>query len=93
MVYKIILKPEAEKELLEALDWYDTKKEGLGVLLYNEISEVLNHIQNNPKHFQKVYRKIRISFTTQFRYGVHYTIEKNTIYIHAILHTSMEPRQ
>ena len=56
LIYKIILKPEAEKDLFEALDWYDKKKEGLGVLLYTEVSKTIEQIQNNPKQFQKRYR-------------------------------------
>jgi len=92
MVYRIIVKPEAEQELREALEWYDEQREGLGSELYNEVLEVMERIENDPQHFQKRYKDFRISFTKRFRYGIHFIVEGQIIYIHAILHTSMKPR-
>ena len=92
MAFSIIVKPEAEQELIEALEWYEGKQPELEAELFNEISNVLDYIVIYPEHFQKRYRNIRIRFTKRFKYGIHYTIEENTIFVHAILHTSREPR-
>jgi plasmid stabilization system protein ParE len=90
MAFKIVIKPKAEKELLEALDWYNTKNINLAAELYNEISIVLDTIKENPNLFQKRYKTIRITFTKKFKYGIHYTLENNIIFVHAILHTSQK---
>jgi plasmid stabilization system protein ParE len=90
MPFKLIIKPEAEQELQEALEWYDSKKDNLGAELLIEISRVLETIQENPNSFQKRYKSFRISFTKKFQYGVHYTLENNTIFDHAILHTRQD---
>jgi hypothetical protein len=90
MVFKIIVKPEAEKELLTALDWYETKKENLGTDLFFEFSNLIDAIKENLNLFQKRYKEFRIIFTKRFNYGIHYTLEGNTIFIHAILHTSQK---
>ena len=90
MAFKVVIKPEAEQELLEALDWYETKTQNLGTELYIEISNLIDSIKENPNLFQKRYKNFRITFTKRFQYGIHYTIEKAIIYIHAILHTSQE---
>ena len=90
MVFKIIIKPEAEQELLEALEWYETKKQNLGAELFFEISNLIDSILKNPNLFQKRYKDFRITFTKRFQYGIHYTLEKEIIYIHAILHTSQK---
>jgi len=92
MVYRIFVKPEAEEELLEVLEWYDEQREGLGSELYKEVIELMNRIEKNPEHFQKRYKDFRISFTKRFRYGIHFIVEGQIIYIHAILHTSKKPR-
>lgn len=76
MEYKIIVKPEAEKELQKALNWYDDQKNGLGIELYIEISDIIDRIKENPNYFQKRYRNFRISFTKRFRYGIHYIVEE-----------------
>ena len=90
MAFKIVIKPEAEKELLKALEWYNAKNINLASELYFEISTVLDKIEQNPNLFQKRYRTFRISFTKKFKYGIHYTLENNTIYVHAILHMSQK---
>lgn len=76
MEYKIIVKPEAEKELQKALNWYNDQKNGLGIELYIEISDIIDRIKENPNYFQKRYRNFRISFTKRFRYGIHYIVEE-----------------
>ena len=46
MVYRIIVKPDAEQELRDALEWYDEQREGLGAELYEEILEVMDEIDH-----------------------------------------------
>lgn len=92
-MYSIVVKPEAEQEIRASLAWYDEQKVGLGTELFNEISEVLNRIRSNPEHIQKRYKDFRIAFTKKFRYCIHFTVEANVIYIHAVLHTSQKPRE
>ena len=76
MAFKIIIKPEAEQELNEALDWYNSKKDNLGTELFIEISKTIDSIQKKPNSFQKRYKDFRITFTKRFQYGIHYTLEK-----------------
>lgn len=93
MAYELIIKPEAEVELREALDWYEEKGAGLELALYQEVVEVLDDISTNPEFYQRRYKNIRIRFTKKFSYGIHYTMEGNYIFVHAILHTSRKPRE
>ncbi|MDZ7848604.1 MAG: type II toxin-antitoxin system RelE/ParE family toxin [Owenweeksia sp.] len=94
MAYKLVLKPGAENDLLEAIEWHEQQAtEGLEVHFYEEVSKVLDDIARYPEHFQKRYREVRIRFTTRFRYGIHYTLEANTVYVHAIYHTSRRPEK
>jgi len=80
-------------KLIQALEWYEEQFKGLGNRLFQEISIIFDEIADNPEHFQKKYRDIRIRYTYKFNYGVHYTVEKHTVYIHAILHNSRKPRE
>ncbi|MHA7060242.1 type II toxin-antitoxin system RelE/ParE family toxin [Aquimarina sp. M1] len=91
MGYSLIIKPGAELDITEALEWYEENTE-LSLELLNEIDEVLIRIESDPNNFQKRYREIRIVFTDRFRYGVHYTIEDKTVYVQAVLHTSRKPK-
>lgn len=93
MAHRVIIKPPAENEIAEALEWYEESKEGLGLELLEQINECLQRIANNPKNFQKRYREIKIVFTKRFPCGIHYTFERDTIYVHAVMHTKQEPKK
>ncbi|PHR96254.1 MAG: plasmid stabilization system protein [Leeuwenhoekiella sp.] len=92
MEYKLIVKPEAEQDLVEALEWlYENSNVAPDFL--QEVDESLQRILKNPYNFQKKYREIRVVYTKRFRYGIHYLIEDTTIFILAFLHTSRRPRE
>ena len=93
MAHNLIVKPEAEFELVEAIEWYEEQLPGLGRKLFQEFSEVFDEIAENPKHFQRKYSNFRIRYLNRFNYGVHYTIEEDTVSVHAILHTRRKARK
>jgi len=88
MTYKLIIKTEAELDIAHALEWYASQKSGLELDFLNAIEETLAVIERTPKLFQLRYRNIRVVFTKRFPYGIHYTIEKNQVFVHAVLNTS-----
>jgi len=92
MNYEVIIKPAAELEIVEAYEWYLSKSENLGVDLLNKFEDEIDRLSQNPYQFQKRYRSVRIVFTKRFPYGIHYTIEKEKVFVHAFLHTSRKPR-
>jgi len=91
MSYALIVKPEAENDIQVAYDWYEEQQSGLGETFLNQIDQSFNQILNNPKAFQEQYKKVRMIFTNQFPFGIHYTIEQKRIIVLAILHTSRSP--
>jgi plasmid stabilization system protein ParE len=93
MAHKIIVKPGAELDILEALEWYE--KEQQNQLLQDfldKLDDELERISKNPEHFQKRYRDIKIVFMKRFPYGIHYTLENETIFVHAVMHMKRKPR-
>lgn len=92
MGYNLIIKPKAEKDLYNALEWYKDQNDNLPLKFMTIINNSLERIQKNPEHYQKRYFEIRILFTKKFPYGVYYTVEENSIYVHAILHTKQNPK-
>ena len=93
MAHKVIIKPGAELDIFEALEWYEKEKEGLSLDFLERLDEELERISKNPEHFQKRYRDIKIVFTKRFPYGIHYTLENDILYVHAVLHMKREPRK
>jgi len=93
MAHRIIIKPRAEIDIAETLEWYEEEKEGLALEFLNQLDAALGKIAEKPEHFQKRYRKVKIIFTKRFPYGIHYTFENGTVYVHAVMHTKREPKK
>ena len=87
MVYKLIIKPKSQQDIREAMEWYKNQNINLPEKFLEKIDESLLKIRKSPQHYQKRYKEIRIIFTRKFPYGIYYTVEDNTVYVHAILHT------
>ncbi|MGB5819692.1 MAG: type II toxin-antitoxin system RelE/ParE family toxin [Saonia sp.] len=93
MAHKVIIKPGAELDILEALEWYEEEKEGLSLDFLERLDDELERISKNPEHFQKRYRDIKIVFTKRYPYGIHYTLENEIVYVHAVMHMKRKPRE
>lgn len=91
MAYNLIVKTLAEKDITEAIEWLHQQSENLPKEFLNDIDISLEIIRENPEHFQKRYDHLRIAFTQKFMYGIYYTIEETTIFVHAVLHSKRNP--
>ncbi|NJO90469.1 MAG: hypothetical protein HC831_17065 [Chloroflexia bacterium] len=49
-------------------------------------------MQRNPNHYQVVYKGLKRALTVRFPYGIFFTVEGDTIYVLAIVHTSRSPK-
>lgn len=92
MAYSLIIKTLAEHDVTQAVDWYNTQSEQLPREFIKAIDYSLNSIRETPDHYQKRYGEVRIIFTRKFPYGIYYTVEENTVFVHAILHTKQNPK-
>jgi hypothetical protein len=93
MIFDIIFAPEVKFDIQEAIDWYNSKQEGLGKLFLTELKKYLNLLQQTPKSFAIRYNTTRCLPLKKFPFLIHYRVddEENTIYVDAILHTSRNP--
>ncbi len=91
MSYDLIIKPAAEKDLLEIAQWYEEKKEGLGIQFLDSVDEKVETIQTNPNLFQIRYKSIRLALVSRFPYLIHYFVEDQKIYVIAVLSASRDP--
>ena len=81
----------AKEELLNARDYYDDLTFGLGKLFITEIEKTINIIKRNPIAFPIIKKNIRKAVIMKFPYSILYIIEKNNIYLLAIMHQKRKP--
>src|SRR5690349_3453010 len=91
-MYKISFNSEAEEELNYAADYYESRKEGLGISFLHEIQKSLQIIQTNPNIGQIYINTIRRIIIKRFPYSIVYSINEHEIYIIAIAHLKRKPK-
>ena len=52
MIYDLIIKEEANNEIIESYSYYESKSEGLGDKFETQLGIYLDRISNYPFHYQ-----------------------------------------
>jgi toxin ParE1/3/4 len=92
MKYQVDFRTEALQDILEAIEWYEEKREGLGDELFIAIENEKHFIEQNPYHYEDKYKGIRKAITKRFPYILYYRIESETqVLVYAVLHMQRSP--
>jgi len=89
----VIFTPAARAELIDALDWYEVQRPGLGRRFRGEIEAAVIRIAANPQQFPLVFEDIRRSRLRKFPYGLFFRIEQDSLTVIACFHASRNPQQ
>ncbi len=68
-----ILTP-ARQELINSIEYYNSKKEGLGYTLLLNFEEAIDRVRDNPKAWPLVSKNTRRCLLKNFPYGIIYHI-------------------
>jgi hypothetical protein len=83
--------PEAEKELNEAIDYYENIEPGLGYDFALEVYSTIGRSVDLPKAWAILEDNIRRSLVRRFPYGVLYSEEKDETFIVAVMNLHRKP--
>jgi len=91
-MHKLIIKPFAEMDAMDAANWYNQRRDGLGNEFLLALDAKFNAIRRNPLQFNLIYKNIRRALTERFPYAVFFIIENDVVYVLAIIHTNRSPK-
>jgi len=91
MKRKLIVRRRAESQAFHARDWYESQLKGLGLRFVDELDVAIQRAQQNPQHYQAVYREIRRVLLRRFPYAVFFVAEPGRVVVLAILHQYEDP--
>ena len=91
MSWKLFVKPSAESDILDGFVDYEERLDGLGERFLDEVEKSFNRIKSDPYLYQEIEEGVRRSITHTFPYIVFYTIEKDTVFILAVIHAAQNP--
>jgi len=81
----------AERELADAIAYYNLQSEGLGYEFAAEVKRTLGRIVQYPDAWAPLSNRTRRCRTSRFPYGVVYQIRKDKILIIAVTHLHRHP--
>ncbi|MCX6579079.1 MAG: type II toxin-antitoxin system RelE/ParE family toxin [Candidatus Aminicenantes bacterium] len=83
--------PEAKKELLEAINYYNECGSGLGYIFLEEVEATIDRVIKFPGTWSKLSKNTRQCLTRRFPYGIIYQEKDEGILIIAVMHLHREP--
>jgi plasmid stabilization system protein ParE len=94
MAFNQILLPRARKEILDAIEWYESRQEGLGEKFLAEVENMSGRIVEDPFLFPKSdeteYRRLVLK---KFPFVIIFTLTKKEVIIHSVFHTRLDPNK
>ena len=79
MSRELIVRPEAEAELAQAFEWYESRIPGLGLDFIRAVDRLFNSILRNPLMYPVVYKTVRRGLTRRFPYEAFSLVEPDTV--------------
>jgi len=96
MSWRVVVRPEAEQDMVEAAQWYESHQPGLGAEFIHEVIQVWNTIAENPflnsrRHSAK---NIRWRYPERFPHRIIYEIIEADmiVVVAAVLHAARHER-
>ncbi len=88
----ITFHPEAEAELEEASDYYESKRAGLGAEFEEAVQEAVERAARRPQSFPLHGDSgLRKCFVTRFPYTIFFMDLADTVWIAAVAHQRRQP--
>ena len=92
MSLPVIVRPLAERDLLEAQSWYERKNPGLGTRFRSSVGDVLQLLADSPLIFPAVLREVRRAAVQHFPYVLYYLVRRDRILVIGCFHARRDPR-
>lgn len=92
MTPRLVFRPEAEAELLDARAWYEGERVGLGVLFAAAVETTVTAILQDPLAFPRVKGDTRRALVRRFPHAVYFRPIEDEIIVLAVMHGHRNPR-
>ena len=91
MSYKLEMRPLAAIEVIEAHDWYELQREGLGLEFLDELERFYTKLLRSPHDYSYYDDPVREGKIGRFPYTVVFEITDKSIVVYSVFMTSRDP--
>ena len=89
-MWRLVVRPQVEEDLVEASLWYDTKQIGLGDQFLAEYVAAIHRILENPWLFSIAVNGLRPCLIKRFSYIIHFVVEDDQIIVIAVMNAARD---
>lgn len=92
---RLIIRPEAESDIIDAAVWYESRDAGLGFEVMVEIRAAITRAVDHPRAHMllRKHPEIHRVLARRFPYRIFYIVRSDAIVIFAVLHVARHDRK
>ncbi len=91
--YRLVIQPEADEELAEAVHWYESQQRGLGREFLRPFRAATDGLRRSPFLHQTVEAEVRRVLLRRFPYGIFYEVHGSDVAVLACFHSARDPQE
>ncbi len=92
-MFSVFNKPEAENDIIKAVEWYESRQLKLGIRFLEHIEKLYYSLERNPHIFPEKYNKVRQAPLKYFPYVILYKIEDKKVFVLAVFNCRQNPKK
>ena len=93
MTRRLVFRPEAESELLDARGWYEEQRFGLGRIFADAVDRTVAAILQSPFAYPRVHGETRRALVQRFPYAVYFRTIGDEVVVLAVMHGRRHPHR
>jgi plasmid stabilization system protein ParE len=93
MTRELIVRPEAEADIKQAFEWYESRIVGLGSEFLLVLDAAFSSILRNHLSYPVVYKNVRRALTRRFPFAVFFVVEESRVVVLSVFHVKRDPRE
>ena len=86
MTPRLVFRPQAESEILEAHNWYEDRRVGLGKAFAAAVDLTIAGILEHPLAYARIYGETRRAIMQRFPYAVYFRVLPEEVVVLAVTH-------
>ncbi|MGH7266231.1 MAG: type II toxin-antitoxin system RelE/ParE family toxin [Candidatus Rokuibacteriota bacterium] len=86
MTRRLVFRPQAESELLDARSWYEERRPGLGRVFATAVDEAVAGVTEKPLAYPRVHGETRRALVRRFPYAIYFRVLQDDLVVLAVMH-------
>ena len=93
MTPRLVFRPQAEAELIEARDWYESQRAGLGQAFTDTVDQAVASIIASPLAHPRVHGETRRLVVRRFPFAIYFRVLTDELVVLAVMHGRQQPQR